>query len=617
MTTFPSLLLKQAQRIPNEPAIRSKGYGIWRVTTWKEAEEKTARLAGALQHLGVSKGDRVGVFWPNSTEAYLAYLAAQSLGAIPVPIGSNTYGEELKDLLQSVEVSYALAEGQQQVDALLECGQTCVRQILYADNRGMGEYRQSGLHLLSKLLDEAASLDLATLADGIQEQDTAMIVSSSGTHKTERAIELSHASLIRTAQSLAERGSIRDRDELMAYLPLSVVSDVLFSFALCLTSGCRLNCPESEDTVLQNMQEIGPTVLYAPSYVYKYIFANASNRIESATDFDAAVYKFSLRSVMKVARHRRDGASYNMVDRLRFWFARATTFGPFCNVYGLSKLRLAISGGEPIPPDVFQFFRAIGIDLRETYGLAEGCGCVTIQDREDYNSDSVGRPLGDTEIRIEEGEIWFRGPGCMTGVYGQPELSEEYLKDGWVRTHDIGHLDSEGRLHVEGQVSRQQALGDGTTSMPNLSESELCSSEHVKFAYVHGDEEHDHLVAVMAINGVITRTWADRRSLRYVGYSDLATHPEVRELMREQVVRANERLAGSPNFPAAGIRRFALMNREFMASAGEVTATRKLRSYVVRQKYQGLIDALFTHQTEYTLTDSVDGREYVVPLENV
>ena len=621
MDTFPTLLLEQARRSPDAPAIRTKKLGVWQVTTWAEARDRVAVLAGGLQARGVGAGVKFGVFGPNSTELYLTYLAAQSLGAVPVPIGTNTYGPELLRLIDAAEVEAVLASEQQHVDALLECGQDRVRQIIYIDPRGMAGYRQQGLAALDAVLDGAAPAELEPLAGQRDPDDTAAIVLTSGSTRWERPVELTHAALIATATRVARRGGLVAGDELMAYLPLSVPSDLLFSFSLALVTGCRMNCPESDDTVLQNMQEIGPTVLYAPSYVYKYIFSNASNRIESATDWDAMIYKSALRSVMKVAAHRAGGDRSSLLDHLRFWFARATTFGPFCNVYGLSRLRLALSGGDALSPEVFRFFRAIGIDLRELYGLAEGCACVTMQSAEDWNSDSVGQPLDDTELRIENGEIWFRGPGRMKGFYGDPQATAGSLQDDWVRTHDAGRLDDQGRLHVFGQMPRRGRLKRGgefipSVFMPNVIESELRSSAHIKQAYVHGDG-HEHLVALLTIDGDTARTWADRRNLRYTGYQDLSMHPEVQELVREQVQRVNEKLAGRPDFEGIEIRRFALFHREFQTSAGEVTATRKLRAYAIQEQYQGLLDALYSDALEYTYTDPSDGLEYTQPLGNV
>ena len=621
MDTFPTLLLEQARKLPDAPAIRSKKLGVWQVTTWSEARDRVAVLAGGLQARGVGEGTKFGVFGPNSTDLYLTYLAVQSLGAVPVPIGTNTYGPSLRRLVDAAEVDMILASEQQHVDALLECGQERVREIIYIDPRGMAGYRQQGLVEFKDVLAGAAPADLEQLAARRGPDDTAAIVLTSGSTRWERPVELSHAGLIATAARVARRGGIAAGDELMAYLPLEVPSDLLFSFSLALVTGGRMNCPESDDTVLQNMQEIGPTVLYAPSYVYKYIFSNASNRIESATDLDAVIYKSALRSVMKVAAGWSAGHRSSLLDHLRFWFARATTFGPFCNVYGLSRLRLALSGGDALSPEVFRFFRAIGIDLREIYGLAEGSACVTMQAAEDWNSDSVGQPLDDIELRIENGEIWFRGPGRMKGFYGDPEATAESLQDGWVRTHDAGRLDDQGRLHVLGQVPRRGRLRRDAefipnVFLPNVVESELRSSEHIKQAYVHGDG-HEHLVALLTIDGDITRTWADRRNLRYTGYQDLSMHPSVQELVREQVQRVNEKLAQRPDFKNIGIRRFAVFHREFHASAGEVTTTRKLRTYAIQEKYQGLLEALYSDALEYTYTDPSDGQAYTQPLGNV
>ena len=377
-----------------------------------------------------------------------------------------------------------------------------------------------------------------------------------------------------------------------------------------------MNCPESDDTVLENIQEIGPSILYGPSYVYKYIHAHAANRVESSTDMDSRLYNRALRIVMRAAQYRVDGKAVPPVTWLRSKFALLTTFAPVRNVYGLSRVRLALCGGEAIPPKVFLFFRAIGIELRETYGLAEGCGCVTLQSDEDWNSDSVGQPIDGTELRVDNGEIWFRGPGQMRGIYKNPDATAERIKDGWVRTGDAGEIDAEGRLHVRGQIARSGKLRDGSPFEPHRAELHLHSSEYIKQALVAGDGR-DYPAAIITIDGTICRTWADRRNLRYTGYADLAVHSELRELVRACLENVNALLAEEGGESGLQLRRFAIMNREFMASAGELTATRKLRWTEIAERHQGLIEALYGGAMEYTYTDPADNRSYTLSLDDV
>ena len=618
MDTFLALLLEQARKNPDHPALRTKRLGIWDTTTWGQACDQVSVLAQMLSQQGVGAGTPFGVFGPNRTEMYLTYLAVHSLGGIVVPIDSNLFGEDLRRQVHNSDVEHILSFEQQHVDALLECGQTCVKRIFYINRRGMEYYAQPELMSLPESLEgiEASTAFLEQMEGQRDPGETATILLTSGTGRSERPVELSHSALISTARSIARRETITKKDSLLAYLPLSVSSDFLFFFSLSMVTGCTMNCPESDDTVLENMQEIGPTILFGPPYVYKYIYTHASNRIESARSFDTKIYKAALQAVMTVASHRAEGGKATFADWLRFMFARITTFSPFCNIYGLSRLRLALTGGDAISPEVFNFFRAIGIDLRETYGQVEGCACVTLQSSEDWNSDSVGQPLDDTEVRIEDGEIWFRGPGQMKGIYKNPEATADSIKDGWVRTHDAGHLDGQGRLHVHGQIARTGKLGDGGAFAPDMLETLLRSFEYIKQAIVVG-EDQDYPVTIVTVDGTITRTWADRRSLRYTGYADLSAHASVQELVREYIQTVNERLAEDPETSGMQLRRFAVLNREFMASAGEVTPTRKVRCHEVEEKHRGLIDALYSDALEYTYTDPVDEESYTVPLGNV
>lgn len=618
MDTFLALLLNQARKNPDLPALRTKRMGIWHTTTWAQARDQVSALAQVLDQQGVGAGTPFGVFGPNRTEMYLTYLAVHSLGGIVVPIDSNSFGEDLRRQVHSTDIEHILAFEQQHVDALLECGQTGVKRIFYINRRGMENYTQPELMSLPENLEgvEASAAFLEQLEGKRDLEETATVLLTSGTGRPERPVELSHGALISTARNIAQREAITPKDSLLAYLPLSVCSDFLFSYSLAMATGCTVNCPESDDTVLENMQEIGPTILFGPPYVYKYIYTHASNRIESARTFDTKIYKAALRSVMTVASRRAEGGKATFADWLRFMLARITTFSPFCNIYGLSRLRLALTGGDAIAPDVFNFFRAIGIDLRETYGQVEGCACVTMQSSGDWNSDSVGLPLDGTEVRIEDGEIWFRGPGQMKGIYKNPEATAESIRDGWVRTHDAGHLDDQGRLHVHGQISRMGKLNGGGTFAPDMLETRLRSSEYIKQAIVVGDGR-DYPVAIVTVDGTITRTWADRRSLRYTGYADLSAHASVQEMVRESIQKVNGRLAEDPETAGMQFRRFAILNREFMASAGEVTPTRKLRCREVEEKHRGLVEALYSDALEYTYTDPVDEESYTVPLGNV
>ncbi len=618
MDMFLSLLLERAESRPDGVAIRNKQLGIWDVTTWAQLRDRTSMLAQGLSRRGIGKGAKLGVFGPNSTDMYLAYTAAHSLGASVVPIGTNTYGDGLRDLVHGADVEFVFAVEQQHIDALLECGQTCVREIIYINDRGMGTYEHQEMVRLETVLEgiEPSASYLEELQGQGSPDDIAAIMATSGTGGEAQLVELSQGALIATARSVVVRKNITPRDNLMAYLPLASVSDMLFAYAMTLASGCSVNCPESDDTVLENIQEIGPSILYGPSYVYKYIYTHAANRVESGTGMDTRLYNRALRAAMKAAQYRMDGKTVPPATWLRSKFALLTTFAPVRNVYGLSRVRLALCGGEAIPPNVFLFFRAIGIELRETYGLAEGCGCVTLQSDADWNSDSVGPPLDDTELRVDSGEIWFRGPGQMRGIYKNPEATAERIKDGWVRTYDTGEIDAEGRLHVHGQIARTGQLRDGSPFKPYRAELHLHSSEYIKQALVIGDGR-DYPAAIITIDGTICRTWADRRNLRYTGYADLAVHPQLRELVRECLQNANAQLAQEAAESGFQLRRFAIMNREFMASAGEVTSTRKLRWTAIAERHQGLIEALYNGAMEYTYTDTADNRSYTLPMDDV
>ncbi len=617
METFLSLLLDLAKSDPGRPFIRAKKQGVWHVTSRLQALERASTLAQALEKRGVNAGDRIGVFGPNSDQMYLAYLAVQSLGAIPVPISNNAYGESLRMVVDGTGMNRVLTMGQQHVDALLECGQQSVRETIYVSARGMDTYDQPDLAWADQVM-EGISPDIGKLEEWANlrnPDETAVLCMSSGAADVPQMIELSHSALIKTAQAIASRGKVTAKDELMAYLPLGFSSDFLFSFSLALASGACMNCPESDDTVLGNIQEIGPTVLFGPSYVYKYIYAHAANRVESETDFGGRAFHWAMRKVMAVAESWAEKKRPSLWAMLLRFLALGTIFKPYLNVYGFTRLRLALSGGTPVPFAVMKFFHAIGVDLRETYGLAEGSCCLTIQGRRDWVHGAVGQSLDGVELDLRNNEIWFRGPGQMKGIYNDPETTAAQTVDGWTRTYDAGVLDDAGRLHLRGRTKRMGEV-DGAVFSADYMEALLKSSEYIRQAAVFG-HGREYPVAVIAVDGNITRTWADRNNLRYTGFADLSAHPEVKAMVRSSLQEINDTVQSNPGMAAAPVRRFALLNRSFMASEGEVTETRKVRWNEFAERHAGLLDALYGGATEYTYTDHADGRSYTLLLGDV
>ena len=617
MDTFPSLLLNLAKSDPRQVFVRSKKYGVWSVTTRGEALDRVAVLAQALERRNLKAGERFGVFGPNSDQMYLAYLAVQSLGAIPVPISHSAYGESLKEIIDGAGVTMVLALEQQHVDALLECGQQSVREIIYISDRGLANYNQPELVWLDTIV-EGINPDRAKLEVWINQRDAsdaAVLATNSGVVHAAQLIELSHSALINTARAIGERCKVKTSDELMAYLPLGFSSDFLFSYSLALVSGCRMNCPEGDDTILGNLQEIGPTILFGPAYVYKYIYSHAANRVESLTDFGARTYQWSMRRAMAVAEAWARGEKPSGFVLLLRYLALLITFRPYLNVYGLNRLRLALSGGTGMPAAVMKFYHAIGVDLRETYGMVESSGCLTIQGPKDWVDDCMGQPLDGVQLELRDGEVWFRGPGQLTGIYGDPETSAERTVDGWTRTYDVGMVDDEGRLHLRGRTQRMTQF-DGADFSADYMESLLKSSKYIRQVAVFG-QDREYPVAIIAVDGNITRTWADRNNLRYTGYAELSAHEEVKKMVCNQLQEINQSVAENPNVPARPVKRFALLNRAFMASQGEVTETRKVRWNTFAELHTGLLDALYSGATEYTYTDSSDGRSYTLQLGDV
>jgi long-chain acyl-CoA synthetase len=600
--TFPKLLLHNSQVRGRRPAIREKDLGIWQTWTWEEVAREVRAFACGLATSGFARGDRLAVVGDNRPRLYWAMAAAQCLGGIPVPLYQDAIAAEILYPLEQAEIRFVVAEDQEQVDKLLEIReQSRLTHIIYDDPRGLSRYEAPGLvsyeHVLGlgRLYDEDhTSFFEAEVAKGIG-SDVAIILYTSGTTGEPKGVILTHDNLIRTGRNGIEREGLTEAEEMLAYLPMAWVGDNLFSYTQSYVAGFCVSCPESSDTVLQDMREIGPTYNFAPPRVYENMLTQVMIRIE-----DAARWKrWMFRTFMDVARRAGipllDGKPVPWRDRFLYSLGRVLIYEPVKNVLGLSRIRLAYTAGEAIGPDLFDFYRSLGINMKQLYGQTEGSVFVCIQPDDRVKPDTVGTPAKEVEVKVtESGEVLYRGPGVFREYYKNPAATAQTkTADGWVHTGDAGFFDADGQLKIIDRAKDVGRLKDGTLFAPKYLENKLKFFPYIREAVAFGDGRA-FAAAFINIDLAAVGNWAERNHLPYTGYADLAGKFEVYELVRNCIDKVNRDLAADPKLAGSQIRRFLVLHKELDADDGELTRTRKVRRGFIGEKYQELVEALYS-----------------------
>ncbi|HBC07365.1 MAG TPA: long-chain fatty acid--CoA ligase [Rhodospirillaceae bacterium] len=620
LDTFPKLLAANARIRGGKPASREKDYGIWQTWTWSEVADEVRALACGLAALGFKRGDRLAIIGDNRPHLYWSMPAAQAVGGVPVPIYQDSVADEMQYVLAHAECRFAVVENQEQVDKLLEIKDRLplLETIIYHFPRGMRHYTQDFLHLYADVQAKGRAFDAATpgFYDGEVAKgaggDLAIMVYTSGTTGRPKGVMLSADNLIETARNAADWEGLTDDDEMLAYLPMAWVGDHIFSVAQAFTHGFCVACPESAETVLQDLREIGPTYFFAPPRIFENILTTVMIRIEDAAPWKQRMFHYFMDLASRVGRDILDGKPVPFADRVKYRLGEFLVYGPLKNVLGLTRMRLGYTAGEAIGPDIFDFYRSLGLNLKQLYGSTEASVFITIQPNGDIRSDSVGVPAPGVDIRIADtGEVLFKSPGVFHAYYKDDDATAETkTADGWVHTGDAGFLDADGHLKIIDRAKDVGRLTDGTLFAPKYLENKLKFFPFVSEAVTFGDGR-DYVAAFINMDLEAVGNWAERRGLAYTGYTDLAGRPEVLELVADCVDKVNADLAQDDKLAGSQIKRFLILHKELDADDGELTRTRKVRRSVITERYGDLIAALYSDQDHCEVTATVtfeDGR---------
>jgi long-chain acyl-CoA synthetase len=617
--TFPKLVRENARRVGSKVAIREKDLGIWQTYTWAQYFEQARLIALGLASLGFARGDRVAIVGDNRPQLYWAVMATQALGGVPVPIYQDSVEKEMEYIVDHAEARFAVVEDQEQVDKLLGVRERCPRlqHVIYADPRGLRTYEEPGLTSLTELAELGKKFEAGhpmhfddQMAKGAAD-DVAIICYTSGTTGAPKGAMLSHRNLVVTARNAARFEGLRDDEEILSYLPMAWVGDHIFSYAQSIILGFAINCPERAETVLHDLKEIAPTYFFGPPRIWETILTGVMVRVEDAAWPKRAMVHFFLRLAQDIERRRLSRQPVPRWRRLLYPLGRLLVYGPLTDNLGLSRVRRAYTAGEAIGPEIFLFFRGLGVNVKQLYGMTEASVFVTIQRDGDVRLDTVGTPIDDVEVRISaDGEVLFRSPGVFQGYAKNAEATRQTLEDGWIHSGDAGFLDAEGHLTIVDRAKDVSRLADGTMFAPKFLENKLKFSPYVREAVCLG-QGRACVTALVNIDLAAVGNWAERRNIAYTSYADLAQKPEVYELIHREVERVNRSLADDATLRGAQVRRFLILHKELDPDDEEITRTRKIRRGYIAQKYAALIDALYSAQDHVQVEAKVtyeDGR---------
>jgi long-chain acyl-CoA synthetase len=622
--TFPRLLRHHAKVHADRPSIREKDLGIWQTLTWAGMAGQVETIAGGLAALGFKRGDRLAVIGENRPRLYAALTAAQSLGGIPVPLYQDAVAQEMAFVLQNTEAVCAIAEDQEQVDKLLEVLPDCphLKHIVFDDPRGLRGYRQPQLLSFDKFQDLGREFNqrhpdyVAQEGDLVRPENTAALFYTSGTTGSAKGVVLTHAAMIATGRAYSEFENMGADEDLLAYLPMAWIGQNLFSYTQWLVAGFCVSCPESAETVMTDMREIGPSYYFAPPRVLEGLLTSVMIRMEDAGWVKRKLFHYFMGLARKVGARILDGKPVGIADRALYALGDVVIYGPLRNVLGMSRVRVAYTAGEAIGPDLFVFYRSIGINLKQLYGQTETTVYVCVQPNGGVKPDTVGPPLPGCEIKIlEDGEILVRTPGLFSEYYKNPEATAEAKdKDGWFHTGDAGYFDPDGHLKIIDRAKDVGKLKQGTLFAPKYLENKLKFFPYIKEAVAFGDGK-DHATAMINIDVAAVGDWAERRNLPYAGYTDLAAKDAVYELIRDCIEKVNLDLANDPKLCGSQIERFVILHKELDADDGELTRTRKVRRRIIAEKYAAIVDALYADINHVNIEAQVkfeDGRSGTV-----
>lgn len=622
MRSIPALLYRNAQRFADKPAYREKELGIWQNWNWAQVLEETESLALGFLALGLAPGDHVAIIGRNRPHLYWVTVAAEMCGAVPVPLYQDAVAEEMAYVLQHCEARFVVAGDQEQVDKVIEVQEQlpAFEQMIYLDGRGLRKYDHGQLHSYRDVQNKGRAEreqhlpELQKRTDAITFDDTCIMLYTSGTTGKPKGVVLSNRNVIESARNSSDFDDLRRGDEILAYLPMAWVGDFIFSVGQAFWNGFCVNCPERPDTMYENLHEIGPTYFFAPPRYFEERITLLLIRMEDASRFKKWLFDYFMDHAKKTGGRKLDGGALTFMDRLKYAIGDLVIYGPIRNRAGMSRVRVAYTAGEAIGPEIFEFWRSLGINLKQLYGQTEATVFITNHPDGEVRSDTVGVPIKDVELKIgENGEVFYRSPGVFVEYYKNPESTASTKDaDGWVATGDAGFIEEDsGHLRIIDRAKDVGKMADGALFAPKYVENKLKFFPNILEAVVFGNGR-DECTAFINIDLTAVGNWAERNNIAYASYQELAGHPQIMAAVQDHVEEVNRSVAEDDMLSGCQIHRFVVLHKELDADDGELTRTRKVRRRIIEEKYGDIIAALYDGSDEVSTTTEVtyeDGRK--------
>jgi len=613
--TLIGLARRNAELYGEKPAYREKEFGIWQSWNWAEASKEIESLSYGLLSLGIKQGDHVAIIGRNRPYFYWAMVSVQAAGGVPVPIYQDSVADEVCYVLDHCKARFVFAENQEQVDKVLDIKDqlTSLKSIIYLDSRGMRKYDKTHLHDYRDIQKQGADqpdklkAELEKRVNAQTEDTTCAMLYTSGTTGRPKGVVLSNRNILVTAEASSEFDNLTADDSVLAYLPMAWVGDFIFSIGQALWTGFCVNCPENSDTMQHDLKEIGPSYFFAPPRYFESILTDVMIRMEDAGAFKQTMFRYFMAHARKVGGKILDGSdSVSLVDRLKYALGSLVIYGPLKNTIGMSNVRVGYTAGEAIGPEIFDFYRSLGINLKQLYGQTEASVFITQQPDGQVRSDTVGVPSPGVELKIaENGEVFYRSAGVFVEYFKNPKSTKETKdKDGWVATGDAGFIeDGSGHLRIIDRAKDVGKMKDGSLFAPKYVENKLKFYPNILEAVVFGNGR-DRCTAFINIDLQAVGNWAERNNIAYSSYQELAGNPTVIETIKSHIDEVNKDIASDSMLSGCQIHRFIILHKELDADDGELTRTRKVRRRIIEEKFSDLITALYNGDTEiFTKTE--------------
>ena len=603
MATIPGLVLSNKQKSPDAVALRYKQLGIWNTYTWDDYYNELSVLADAYKSLSVNKGTVVAVYGNNVPKLIFSIAAVQMLGGIVALIHPESTQGELKTILNNSNAEILIAEDQQQVDTFLKVESECnVKKIVYLDGRGMTSYDNSKLNSYDSLVSEAKTESIDSMISGLSDNEVAFYLFD---EHEDRIYKVSHEAIIKNSTKISELNKLSQNDSIVSYLPLSIPTNLLFTYITSLVCGMSFNLPESNQTIEKDLQEIGPSILYAPSFVYKHIITSISYRIEAATQSNYDRYMNHYKKLMNIYEKEVSG-NKSLIDSIQKTWIMLTTFAPAKNVFGLTNIKHAFVSDGVLSKVNFDFFHAIGVEIQHSFGQAVSCGCISVQPDHSVSSENVGAPMTGAEIKVNENsEVLFK-----TDCLGENLSGEANIDNGWINSGYVGSMDSSGNVIIDGRTEDIVTLKSGEKFSPESIENLISCSPFIKSTVIIG-ENQDSNSAIIIIDPNSVNSWADRKNIRYTGYAELAAKEEVRDLIKEHIKCVNETLDDHLK-----VKRFVILHRTLVMTAGEVSKTMEVMRKNIMTNLSDVFSAFEKNESKFTVND-IDQLTYDLKVNEI